>query len=71
MCSSTRSWTVIVATLAALAVQAPARAAGTVVNPPPQAKDWSALAALPDWSGVWTPNITDQQRRISSDPDRC
>jgi hypothetical protein len=42
--------------------------AGTVINPPPQAKDWSALAKLPDWSGVWTPNITDQDRRIETDP---
>jgi hypothetical protein len=42
--------------------------AGTVINPPPQAEDWSALAKLPDWSGVWTPNITDQDRRIETDP---
>jgi hypothetical protein len=42
--------------------------AGAVINPPPQAKDWSALASLPDWSGVWTPNMTDQERRIETDP---
>lgn len=39
-----------------------------LVNPPPQPKDWSALASLPDWSGVWTPNMTDQERRIRTDP---
>jgi len=39
-----------------------------VVNAPPQLKDWSALASLPDWSGVWTPNMTDQERRIRTDP---
>ena len=31
-----------------------------VINPPPTAKDWSAIANLPDWSGVWNPKITDQ-----------
>ena len=37
-------------------------------NAPPTAKDWAKLANLPDWSGVWTPNITDQDARIESDP---
>ena len=47
----------------------PSRAAmPTVVSPAPQAKDWAALANLPDWSGVWTPNMTDQERRIKTDP---
>jgi len=36
--------------------------------PPPQAKDWADLARLPDWSGVWTPNISDQDARIGRDP---
>jgi hypothetical protein len=45
-----------------------AAAAETLINPPPQAKDWTALASLPDWSGVWTPNISDQERRIEADP---
>lgn len=50
-------------------VMSPGRAAmPSVVNPAPQAKDWSALANLPDWSGVWTPNMTDQERRIRTDP---
>ena len=35
---------------------------------PPTAADWAALAKLPDWSGTWTPNITDQVRRITTDP---
>jgi hypothetical protein len=26
-----------------------------VLNPPPTAQDWAALAKLPDWSGVWFP----------------
>ncbi len=39
-----------------------------VMNPPPTAADWAALAKLPDWSGVWTPNISDQMARMKSDP---
>jgi hypothetical protein len=45
-----------------------AQAADTVVNSPPKPKDWTDLAKLPDWSGVWTPNVSDQQRREKSDP---
>jgi hypothetical protein len=30
------------------------------INPAPTAQDWQALAKLPDWSGVWTPVISDQ-----------
>jgi hypothetical protein len=37
-------------------------------NPAPQAKDWADLARLPDWSGVWTPKISDQAAREKSDP---
>jgi hypothetical protein len=62
-----REWRVVLALV--LGVAAPAAgAADVVINPPPAAKDWAALASLPDWSGVWTPNVTDQQRRIHSDP---
>ena len=43
-------------------------AAETLINPPPQAQDWAALASLPDWSGVWTPNMSDQERRMETDP---
>jgi hypothetical protein len=39
----------------------PARAADLdAINPPPSAHDWQALAKLPDWTGVWTPVISDQ-----------
>jgi hypothetical protein len=34
--------------------------APSVINPPPKPADWAALAKLPDWSGVWTPDIRDQ-----------
>jgi hypothetical protein len=38
------------------------------LNPAPKPGDWAALANLPDWSGVWTPFISDQNRRITTDP---
>jgi hypothetical protein len=44
-----------------------AEEAGTL-NPPPRPADWAALATLPDWSGVWTPFISDQNKRIQTDP---
>jgi hypothetical protein len=38
------------------------------VNAAPTPKAWADLAKLPDWSGVWTPNVTDQARRERTDP---
>src|SRR5712691_5833076 len=38
------------------------------VNQPPTAKDWANLAKLPDWSGVWNPNITDQFAQMRTNP---
>ena len=39
----------------------PAHAADQgAINPPRSAQDWQALAKLPDWTGVWTPVISDQ-----------
>jgi hypothetical protein len=38
------------------------------VNLAPEPGDWADLAQLPDWSGVWNPNISDQNARISTDP---
>jgi hypothetical protein len=32
-------------------------------NPPPTPKDWADLAKLPDWSGVWIPDLADQTRQ--------
>ena len=29
----------------------------------PSAADWSALAELPDFSGVWVPDVADQRRK--------
>ena len=44
------------------------RAEDPEINPPPKASDWAALAKLPDWSGVWTPSLTDQNARMKADP---
>jgi hypothetical protein len=51
-----------IAALFALAGLTGAQAAG----PPPAA--WTALSKLPDWSGVWIPDLPDQEAQIASDP---
>jgi hypothetical protein len=38
------------------------------LNNPPSARDWAKLSKLPDWSGVWNPNVSDQNARIKTDP---
>jgi len=53
---------------ALFAAAPPLLAAEVEINPAPKAADWSKLAQLPDWSGVWTPKISDQDRRIKADP---
>jgi hypothetical protein len=40
----------------------------SAVNRPATRADWLKLSTLPDWSGVWNPNITDQNARIKTDP---
>ena len=39
-----------------------------VINPAPTAKDWADIGKLPDWSGVWNPNITDQDKQHVTNP---
>jgi hypothetical protein len=46
--------------LALLAVLPADAAEKDPINTAPTAQDWQALAKLPDWSGVWTPVISDQ-----------
>jgi hypothetical protein len=38
------------------------------LNTRPTAKAWADLAKLPDWSGVWNPNITNQGAQIKTNP---
>jgi hypothetical protein len=55
--------------LVAIVIAASAlRAEDVTRNSPPHATDWASLANLPDWSGVWTPYMSDQEARIKSDP---
>ena len=37
-------------------------------DPAPTSKDWAALGALPDWSGVWVPDVVDQNQQAKSNP---
>ena len=37
-------------------------------NPAPSSEDYRALAKLPDWSGVWTPVISDQEAQERTNP---
>src|SRR5271170_6333912 len=52
---------VVVLSLAALARLTALPAFATV-------QDWQALAKLPDWSGIWTPAISDQVAQEKSNP---
>ncbi len=38
------------------------------INGAPTAGDWQALEKLPDWSGVWTPVISEQFAQEKSNP---
>ena len=39
-----------------------------IINPAPTAKDWADIGKLPDWSGVWNPNISDQDKQHVTNP---
>ena len=53
--------------LALLAASAAAAAApAEPINPPPTPADWTALGKLPDWSGVWGPDVPDQDKQLHS-----
>jgi hypothetical protein len=54
--------------LAGAAPSLAAEPAPEAVTPPPTAKDWAALAKTPDFSGVWVPDITDQNAQIAGNP---
>ena len=56
------------AAAAALLAAAGSSAAQEAMNRAPTARDWEAIARLPDWSGVWTPDVTDQFRQMNTNP---
>jgi hypothetical protein len=48
---------------AILAAAALGTALAWSANAQPSAADWAELAKLPDWSGVWVPDVADQRRQ--------
>jgi len=63
------TWMVGVATTVAMSAAAAAFGVGDPeINLPPRPAEWAALAQLPDWSGVWTPTLKDQDARMKSNP---
>jgi hypothetical protein len=66
MNSSFRAILLAALTLLAVNAQSAQPAEKPVINPPPTAKDWADLAKLPDWSGVWNPNISDQDAQAKT-----
>jgi hypothetical protein len=65
--SRTRTLLVALLTGPALACATAASPADETVNPKPAAKDWADLAKLPDWSGVWSPDIVEQTKQVETD----
>ena len=55
--------TLIASVLAAAFAAGAAQAGSDPVNPPPTLKDYEALANLPDFSGIWVPDVADQVRQ--------
>ena len=66
MIASSRRW---VSTLAGLTVLMALTGTPVVaqdaepINPPPTLGSWTALAKLPDWSGIWAPDTIDQVKQ--------
>lgn len=54
--------------LVAMLASSAASFADPAINAAPQTKDWKRLAELPDWSGVWNPNVSDQNAQKLSNP---
>lgn len=52
----------------ATAATPPPAQSGDVMNKPPAQADWNALGKLPDWSGIWTPDVGDQQNQADHVP---
>ncbi|HVY34843.1 MAG TPA: hypothetical protein VG960_10515 [Caulobacteraceae bacterium] len=66
-----RQWLLGLLVAASLAGPVAAFAAdepSAVINPPPTAKDWADMAKLPDWSGMWLPDVGDQIKQMTSNP---
>jgi hypothetical protein len=55
--------TALAGTPAATLAQGP-----SVANPPYTAEDWAAVGKLPDWTGLWLPNVPDQIAQMTTNP---
>jgi hypothetical protein len=62
------SWRQCALATAVLAALAATAACGQTSAPAPSAKAWADLAKLPDWSGIWIPDMADQNRQMVSNP---
>jgi hypothetical protein len=58
---------ILFAAASVTSAQAPKKAP-SVINPAPSAQDWADIGKLPDWSGVWNPNISDQDLQVKTNP---
>jgi hypothetical protein len=58
----------LVAVGSSLAFTASSSADEPVWNKAPTVADWLRLSKLPDWSGVWNPNMSDQNAQIKTNP---
>ena len=66
-----RQWLLAMLAAATLAGPVAAFAAdepSAVINPPPTAKDWADMVKLPDWSGMWLPDVGDQIKQMTGNP---
>lgn len=57
----------VAATALALMLAQPGAAEEALITAPTPA-EWAALAKLPDWSGIWTPDIRDQDAQVETNP---
>ncbi|HEY2676684.1 MAG TPA: hypothetical protein VGI65_06910 [Steroidobacteraceae bacterium] len=67
-CTRVLTCAAALAGIGALAEPAAAAAEKDPINPPPTLQDWQALAKLPDFSGIWTPNVMDQFEQERTNP---
>ncbi len=66
-----RACALVVVSILASACQSAVQAVPTALNDSvtsPDRRQWAALANLPDWSGVWAPDYTDQIRQVAENP---
>jgi hypothetical protein len=65
-----RPMLVLLSTVLVCIVSSACRAVETenVINLPPTAAQWADLGKLPDWSGVWTPLVRDQEAQVRTNP---